>query len=226
MIRIDRLESPEILRAADPAQKLYLRPEVRQRLSEMQNQKCCYCEKKIDTVGHGQAVEHFRPKAPDKYPELSNTWENLLHACSDCNGAKAQQFPLMNNGAPALIDPSDPAIDPEDHIDFHVDDEDDATFASATAKNKSLFGKKTIDVIKLDIAGRRRARAIKFKELFAAYADLICSDPATRSAKVAAFQALLGANHDYAGFARAFARKKKLDERFPGLHIPAGANVA
>ena len=204
------------------ARRLYRDPEVVETLSEMQHGKCCYCEKKIETSGHGQAVEHFGPQS--EFLQLSNTWQNLLHACSDCNGAKWNQFPLTSNGAPTLIDPSDPAIDPEDHIDFDVDDQDDVTFARAKAKNDSQLGGETIKTVKLDVVGRRHARASYYRDINRAYVEVVTADEATRSSKISAFQRMLGADHPYAGFARAFARKVRADERF-SVRIPAGADL-
>ena len=222
MIRIDR-ESVAVPEALQGPQPRYDKQEVREALSKMQHEKCCYCEKWIATTGQGQAVEHFRPQSLGKYPELKNEWTNLLHACSDCNGAKGGKFPLQEDGTPLLIDPSDPAINPEDHITFDVNDEEDATFARAKAKNDSPIGAKTIEVIKLDITPRRRDRKKTFIELLRAYGEILEADTATRPSKIATFQALLGANYPHAAFARVFARKKKLEERY-SVQIPEGAD--
>lgn len=227
MIKIDRHHVSIPQELADPAatsQERWRLTRVREALSQMQHGKCCYCEKKIDTSGSGQAVEHYRPKGVGEFVHLADTWTNLLHACSDCNGAKGSKFPLLEDGSPALIDPSDPTTDPEDHIDFPVDDEDDLAFASAIPKDKSARGARTVKALKLDVAGRRRARAAHFKDLLSAYLDILAADPATRDAKVRAFRARLGADHPYTAFARAFARKKNAEKRFD-IAIPMGAQL-
>lgn len=220
MIRINRdsVEVPEVLQGAQPR---YDRPEVREALSQMQHGKCCYCEKKIPTAGGGQGVEHFRPKG--KYPGLKDEWRNLLHACPACNGAKREKFPMQEDGTPLLIDPSDPTIDPEDHIIFDVNDEEVLTFGRAVPKDGSPFGEKTICAIKLDVPQQRYDRKSVLGDLWGAYAAMHQADPATIDSKVSAFQALLGANQPYAAFSRAFAREKKLDEKF-NVQIPTGAD--
>lgn len=225
MIKIDRARIAEPLVLADPnatGQERWNHPTVREALSKMQYGKCCYCEKKIETSGHGQAVDHYKPQGVDQYAHLENIWTNLLHACSNCNGAKWKKFPILDDGTPALIDPSDPATDPEDHIDFDVDDEEDATFARAKPKDNSRLGDETIKVIKLDTTGQRHARATAYRELLNAYGGIVAADQTTKDAKIRALRALLGADHQYAAFARAFAREKNLSDRFE-MSIPSGA---
>ena len=87
----------------------------------MQHNKCCYCESYIAESGSGKQVEHFRPRS--QFKELQHDWNNLLLACADCNWAKLDGFPVAGNGEPLLLDPSDPDVDPEDHIEFIVSDE-------------------------------------------------------------------------------------------------------
>ena len=88
-------------------------------LHSMQHGKCCYCEQSIGDRTHGKHVEHFRPR---RFQDLVYCWNNLLLACADCNGAKSAKFPKSEDGEPLLIDPSDPNDDPEDHIEFLVDE--------------------------------------------------------------------------------------------------------
>lgn len=47
-------------------------------------------------------------------------------------------------------------------------------------------------------------------------ADIIIADEATEHAKIRAFRALLGADHEYAAFAGVWARKKSLDSPIRG----------
>lgn len=102
---------------------------VKDELFAMQRNKCCYCEKREEQAKF-RDVEHFRPKA--RYWWLAWTWENLLFACIDCNREyKRDQFPLASGGTaliaeqrppgaelPLLIDPTDPASDPFDEMEF------------------------------------------------------------------------------------------------------------
>jgi uncharacterized protein (TIGR02646 family) len=53
--------------------------------------KCMYCESKIPHVDFAH-VEHIKPKAADKFPELEFTWENLGYACAKCNNAKSSKY--------------------------------------------------------------------------------------------------------------------------------------
>lgn len=75
-------------------------------------ERCMYCEDSAATD-----IEHFWPKS--KYPERAFCWDNYLLACSDCNSNyKRAKFPLDENGAPLLIDPT--AEDPREHLTLSV----------------------------------------------------------------------------------------------------------
>ena len=228
MIKINRddYDCPPMLAGGRDIDTRACHKEVVETLHTMQHGKCCYCEKKIDTKGNGQAIEHIRPKAQDKYPELKNEWTNLLHSCVDCNGKKSSQFPVYANNNPLIINPSEQSIDPENHFDFEVDDEDDSTFGRIKANGNSAQAEKTIEVIGLDLVARRRDRCSIYIDLYKAYIEIVqADDEVTKGQKIQAFEAMLGANNPYAAFARAFARKKNLVERF-NIRIPQGAEVA
>ena len=230
MIKINRADCPSMLAIGRDIDNKACHKEVVKILHIMQHGKCCYCEKKIDTEGNGQAIEHIRPKAQDKYPELKNEWTNLLHSCVDCNGKKSSQFPVDAKNNPLIINPSepsiDPSVDPENHFDFEIDDEDDSTFGRIKAKGNSAQAEKTIEVIGLDLVARRRDRCSIYIDLYKAYIEIVqADDEVTKGQKIQAFEAMLGANNPYAAFARAFARKKNLIERF-NIRILQGAEVA
>jgi uncharacterized protein (TIGR02646 family) len=93
--------------------------------------KCAYCESKIMVVTYGE-IEHFRPKSI--YVDLTFTWENLLLSCDICNNTnhKGTKFPLDSQGYPLLIDPTDPTIEPSNHLEFSWD---------ATAGIASVYGR-------------------------------------------------------------------------------------
>lgn len=81
--------------------------EVKDRLKELQSNKCCFCEARIIHISYGD-VEHFRPKAgycnheKDKihqpgYYWLAYDWDNLLLSCTLCNQRfKKNFFPLSS----------------------------------------------------------------------------------------------------------------------------------
>ncbi|RYF85173.1 MAG: hypothetical protein EON98_07300 [Chitinophagaceae bacterium] len=86
---------------------LYGSPEVKNKLKELQKDKCCFCEARISHVSHGD-VEHFRPKAgwmqqeKDKlakpgYYWLAYDFSNLFLSCQICNQKyKKNYFPLAD----------------------------------------------------------------------------------------------------------------------------------
>lgn len=102
---------------------------VKPTLADMQQLKCCYCEKRQEQAKY-RDVEHYRPKS--LYWWLAWTWENLLFACIDCNREqKRDQFPLTAGDValrasepppggehPMVLDPCDPSIDPSTEIVF------------------------------------------------------------------------------------------------------------
>ena len=229
MISIERGECPAVLEHADPDGSSYSDPTVVDALSSMQHGKCCYCEKYIDKSGNDRAVEHFRPKATNKFPELKNTWSNLLHVCAACNGKKSAKFPVDEEGNPLFLDPSDPSVNPEDHMEFNVNHEDDIEFAKVSAKNdevgESKLGAATIKELDLDGVRCRRDRVAGFARLFTAYMEIWeTTNQTTKEQKVHTFELRLGANNQHAAFARAFARAMNLDKRF-GVQILQGAQV-
>ena len=224
MIKIKRRARPPVLEGATPTGEHYKNPEVVRTLFDMQYEKCCYCEQKVPEQGHGRAVEHYRPKSKGQYPHLKNVWENLLLACSMCNGKKSNRFPTDDQGNPLVIDPSDPDLDPEDHIDFIVDDTH-ALFGQILPKANSMIGSKTIETIGLYQEYYRQMRMIHCKELFLNYLDIVsASDNASRRANIIKFESLMSANSKFAAFARKFAREKQLDIKHR-VRIPEGFEV-
>ena len=74
---------------SDP--KKYDKDDVKKRLREIFNEKCCYCESEVEhiTTLH---IEHYRPQ--EKYKWLKFEWSNLLLACPKYNQKKAMNFQL------------------------------------------------------------------------------------------------------------------------------------
>lgn len=78
----------------------YASNEVKKRLATIYNNKCAFCESDT-TAGAVLQVEHYRPKAKvtdepthEGYYWLGYEWINLLYACSACNRAKSNSFPI------------------------------------------------------------------------------------------------------------------------------------
>lgn len=181
MIRIVKKEAPEVLTNrgsaetisdfekynADKARydsgeikfealsSIYNSDAVRERLEEIQKNKCCYCETK--STRSNSDVEHFRPKAAysskfkgkSNYPGyfwLAYDWDNLFLACQVCNQIfKNDFFPIsvettraqlndfkIDNEIPHFIHPSND--EPENEIEYK----------ESIPFGKSEKGKKTI----------------------------------------------------------------------------------
>jgi uncharacterized protein (TIGR02646 family) len=65
--------------------------DIKTALENLYLNKCAYCE----TRNEGWDVEHFRPKSI--YYWLVYSWDNLLFACSTCNGFKNNHFEVLAN---------------------------------------------------------------------------------------------------------------------------------
>lgn len=59
---------------------------VKVALLKMSNDKCCYCECKLEEESNYFEVEHYLHKAA--YPSQVMEWKNLLPSCKRCNGTK------------------------------------------------------------------------------------------------------------------------------------------
>lgn len=68
------------------------RAEVVQKLDEVFDSKCAYCEILVP-----KDIEHFFPKS--KFPDRMFRWDNFLRACKNCNTEKLDTF------TPLLLDP-------------------------------------------------------------------------------------------------------------------------
>lgn len=69
----------------------YNHDEVKSALKKESHDKCMYCESKVAHITY-EHIEHIKPKAKNKYPELTFTWENLGLACPRCNMNKTDEF--------------------------------------------------------------------------------------------------------------------------------------
>jgi uncharacterized protein (TIGR02646 family) len=53
--------------------------------------KCMYCEGKIEAISYAH-IEHIKPKAKEKFPELKFEWDNLGFSCQICNTNKGEKY--------------------------------------------------------------------------------------------------------------------------------------
>lgn len=156
MIKIRRTSCPPCLNKPHHkfVEKDCTRDEVKQALLTMQYGKCCYCERNIrDLPNTEREVEHYTPKHACRSPggriqwHVANSWTNLLYACPACNSDKGKQLPFNNTtNQREIINPTDEDTDPEDHIDFEIDD----LIIIHVGKGGSPLGNSTIHKLKLN----------------------------------------------------------------------------
>lgn len=132
-------------------------------LRKLFNDKCAYCESKINTAATTGDLDHFRPRngargydknfSPEHYWWLTYEWNNLYHSCPVCNRYKATWFPLNSKPAkiratyeeiiqkekPLLIDPCND--EPNQYLTFDNQ-------GNAIPLNEK--GKVTIEILKLN----------------------------------------------------------------------------
>ena len=168
-------------------------------------------------------MEHFRPKS--QFKNLRYEWNNLLLACADCNNAKSCKFPVSVNGEPLLLDPSDPTLYPEEHIEFVVSEAQttsDLPLGLAIPRGHSLRGRESICVIKLSGAHHIKRRQETLGRLRLCFSSLLTETKRTACGGGDARAVdrlkneLREANRDdsaYTGLARTFHRVHRL-ERF------------
>jgi uncharacterized protein (TIGR02646 family) len=168
---LEKVGKGEVWKSADI--KGYAPKEVKQKLIEIFNGKCAFCERKES--GYHPDTEHFRPKS--SYYWLSYEWSNFLLSCHKCNrDKKRSKFPLVDKSKQINKPPYDssgvfnhkschilsdilkeeanlllhPAIDnPKKHLSF---------FPSGAIKGLTEKGSKSIDVYGLDSKELRKDR--------------------------------------------------------------------
>jgi uncharacterized protein (TIGR02646 family) len=89
----------------------YNQNEVKDALRKECNSKCMYCESSVEHISYLH-IEHIRPKARDKYPELTFEYNNLGLACAICNGNKSDTYDEANTFINPYVD------EPQTH--FHA----------------------------------------------------------------------------------------------------------
>lgn len=117
MIKIKRISAPKQLTNTiksqltkdfkkDKKKAVWNKPYIRQRLLEMSNSKCCYCEELVNYGCNEMHVDHYHCK--DIYPDEVVKWTNLLPSCSHCNKKKW----IHDTYVEPIIDPT--KINPKD----------------------------------------------------------------------------------------------------------------
>ncbi len=154
MIKINRTTCPASLNKEDSefVKNDYKNEDVVNDLMIMQYYKCCYCERDLKELDDSEIEgEHFIPRSLLKDASgthqwyLINKWENLLRVCRSCNLDKLDTPPFnKDSGEREIIDPACPDIDPEDYIDFIIDD----TVVSFKEKDGKALGRLTIEKLK------------------------------------------------------------------------------
>lgn len=84
----------------------YNNDEVKDALRTEGLSKCMYCESKVEHISDLH-IEHIKPKAKDKFPDLTYEYDNLGLACPVCNRNKLDTYdpavPFIN---PYVDDPA------------------------------------------------------------------------------------------------------------------------
>lgn len=109
---------------------------LKKALLDLSNQKCAYCEGRLDLKSEYMEVEHFRDKKD--YPDDVLNWENLLPSCKHCNGHKSSHDVV-----------SEPIINP-----FENNPKEHIFLKSYLYKPKDDLGRNTIDVLDLNDSTR------------------------------------------------------------------------
>ena len=131
----------------------YKHPDNKTALVAASHQKCMYCESKVTHIDFGD-VEHIKPKAQGKFPELAYEWTNLGFVCGRCNNAKSNKY---FDDAP-FVDPY--SENPDDHLFAYG--------AYLAQRNGSVRGEVTIREIGLNRPDLLEKRNDRLKEILIA----------------------------------------------------------
>ncbi len=171
MIKLNRpaCPNPRALAARN-----YKHPDNKGALKDASFGKCMYCESKVSHIDFAH-IEHIKPRAPNKFPELEFVWDNLGYCCGICNNNKSDNY---DANTPYL----DPYVDdPTLHLVFlgwHL-----------FARNGSERGELTLRDIglnRIDLIEQRKDRIDKLNQ-----AILACSRTSNNALKAAARASLL-----------------------------------
>jgi 5-methylcytosine-specific restriction endonuclease McrA len=135
----------------------YNHPEIKEALKKETYSKCMYCESKVGHVSY-EHIEHIRPKAKGKYPELTFDWDNLGLACPKCNMNKSDEF-----------DPLLPLLNP------YVDQPNEYLFAAGPyiygrpGKARGQLTEKLLDLNRVELIEQRLEKIEAIRQLMDSY---------------------------------------------------------
>ncbi len=118
-----------------------IKPFLKKTLSDMTNEKCSYCECKINIESNDATIDHIVPKSIDKNKVMD--WDNLIISCLRCNRQKnAFEEEILN-----------PCIhNPKEHLYFVL------SRYMIKGKNSSDLGIKTVETLDLNDLERIRKK--------------------------------------------------------------------
>lgn len=237
MIKIKRADCPEYIKKSS-AKAAYRNRKVVDILWNMQNKKCCYCERLIPKEGCEKAVEHFKPKSIFK--NQTNEWKNLLLACGQCNGKKSDKFPVEltkdqsetkviylkepSDDSPLLIDPTNKEDDPEKYLSFIIDLKE-IDFGLIFPLSDYQNGKETIKVIGLDSEFYTMQHRKKIREMNMLFCMMLTAldqgENDVMDQYKLSFKTQLSSRSERTAVARNFVNFYKIDKNYD-INIPKG----
>lgn len=147
MIQLVRKDAPDELTAQFVQEKTELFKKTKEsvwnvdwlkdKLKELSNGKCAYCECALDKESNYMEVEHFKDKSD--YPDSVLKWDNLLPSCKHCNGHKSNHDVVKE----PIVNPFED--NPNDHLYFQL----------YRYKAKDAKGQCTIEVLDLNDPERK-----------------------------------------------------------------------
>lgn len=177
MIKLEKLPEPQVLRdnkanwtnaylnalgqgstVSDTLKTRYRHADVKSQIKAETNEKCAYCESKIDHIYAGD-IEHIIPKS--KFPNLIFEWTNLTYCCGECNRRKLDYYDDQN----PLLNPY--TDNPEEHLiaagDFIV---------SNPGSKKGLLTQLKLELNRVPLLERRRERLMHLQSLLELYTSV------------------------------------------------------
>ena len=210
--------------------KIYGDKSVKEKLSELQNNKCCFCESKIGHISYGD-VEHFRPKGgwvqenetinTPGYYWLAYHWDNLLLSCSICNQRhKKNHFPLLPNSKRALN--HNCSIVDEQPIFIHPVTENPENFIEfneeVAVSIDDMRGKTTIEKLGLNrplLNEERKSKLDKIKDIYILSQNTPVFPPEIKQTAISIISSYFEESKkdetEYASMLRSFFRKNPID---------------
>jgi len=149
-------------------------------LKNEQNYLCIYCETKISSDKSNSHLEHIKPKAQDKYPELTFEYNNIAVSCEG-NCQNQEENSTRNNCGHKKLNEYDEdkflnpleVQDIREYFEYNIDDFSNYSIASSD-KNKTTANY-MINTLHLNDGGLANARTIAletFKTKMKRYTDI------------------------------------------------------